>query len=267
MPPGARSFDAALPAPAGGWYKVEVRALKDGKEVASAAVDHVGVGEVFVGAGQSNSTNCGQRRIQQHSGLVSSFSGTYWQPADDPQPGAHDDSHGRQLLARLRRRDGGEVPRPHRRGRHRPFGHQRQPVAAGRPDGLFLWTTERMNELGRDGFRAVLWHQGESDTGMLADEYAKKLTNVIEESRGAAGWDVPWFVAQVSYHNPNDVATAATRKAQKKLWDTGVALEGPDTDTLTGDNRDTNGQGIHFSPKGLLAHGKIVGGEGRRVAG
>ena len=93
-PPGARTFEAAPPAPAGGWYRLEVRALKDGKEVAHAAVEHVGVGEVFVGAGQSNSTNCGQEKIQQHSGLASSFSGTFWQPADDPQPGAHDDSTG-----------------------------------------------------------------------------------------------------------------------------------------------------------------------------
>ena len=30
----APSFDATLPAPAGGWYKLEVRAIKDGKEVA-----------------------------------------------------------------------------------------------------------------------------------------------------------------------------------------------------------------------------------------
>ncbi len=89
-----RAFDAVLPAPAGGWYKLEVRALKDGKEIATGAVDHVGVGEVFVGAGQSNSTNCGQFKTQQHTGLVSSFGGTYWQPADDPQPGAHDDSAG-----------------------------------------------------------------------------------------------------------------------------------------------------------------------------
>ena len=58
---GAKTFEASVPAPAGGWYKLEVRALKDGKEVAQAAVGHVGVGEVFVGAGQSNSTSCASR--------------------------------------------------------------------------------------------------------------------------------------------------------------------------------------------------------------
>ncbi|HLK58969.1 MAG TPA: hypothetical protein VKU00_20515, partial [Chthonomonadaceae bacterium] len=54
-----------------------------------------------------------------------------------------------------------------------------------------------------------------------------------------------------------DTMTQRTRDAQKKLWDTGIALEGPDTDTLTGDNRDFDGKGIHFSPKGLHAHGRL----------
>ena len=44
--------------------------------------------------GQSNSTNCGQEKIRQKSGMVSSFSGTGWQLADDPQPGVHDNSTG-----------------------------------------------------------------------------------------------------------------------------------------------------------------------------
>jgi len=119
------------------------------------------------------------------------------------------------------------------------------------------WMLTRMKQLGPHGFRAVQWHQGESDVGMTADEYEQKLTRVIVESRKAAGWDFPWFVAQVSYHNPEQPSFPGPREAQKRLWDKGVALEGPDTDTLTGDMRDHNGQGIHFSPKGLRAHGRM----------
>ncbi len=37
MTTGVHSFDLTMPAPAGGWYRLEVRALKDGKEVAAAA--------------------------------------------------------------------------------------------------------------------------------------------------------------------------------------------------------------------------------------
>ena len=41
------------------------------------------------------------------------------------------------------------------------------------------------------------------------------------------------------------------------MWETKVALEGPDTDALRGDNRDDGGRGIHFSARGLNAHGKL----------
>jgi hypothetical protein len=249
------SFEASVAAPAGGWYKVEVRALKAGKVVGQVLVDHVGIGEVFIGAGQSNSTNCGQERIQQVSGMVSSFSGTSWQLANDPQPGVHDTSVGGSYWPAF----GDEMYAKY----HVPIGvastgHSGTSVNQWNPGGeLFRWTTGRMKQFGPEGFRAVLWHQGESDVGMPAEEYARKMTALIQESRKAAGWDVPWFVAQVSYHNPTQTSFAPPRAGQKSLWDSGIALEGPDTDTLGGDNRDEGGKGIHFSPKGLKAHGKM----------
>jgi hypothetical protein len=250
-----RNFEATVTAPAGGWYRVEVRAWKGDRMLGQVGVDHVGVGEVFVGAGQSNSTNCGQEKIQQTSGMVSSFGGTSWRLADDPQPGVHDNStggsywpaFGDEMYARYR------VPIG-----IASTGHSGTSINQWNPGGeLFGWMTGRMRQLGPEGFRAVLWHQGESDVGMPAEEYARKMTALIVESRRTAGWDVPWFVAQVSYHNPGAVSFPNTRAAQKKLWEDGVALEGPDTDTLTGDNRDQDGKGIHFSPKGLKAHGKM----------
>jgi len=53
-------FSAQLTAPAGGWHRLEVRAVQDNKEVAKAARGTVGIGEVFVVAGQSNSANHGE---------------------------------------------------------------------------------------------------------------------------------------------------------------------------------------------------------------
>src|SRR5207249_168550 len=83
------------------------------------------------------------------------------------------------------------------------------------------------------------------------------LAEIIISSKSAAGWEFPWFVARVSYHDPQEPSFNSTRGGQKKLWDLGIALEGPDTDRLTGDNRDQGGKGIHFSPKGLRAHGNL----------
>jgi serine/threonine protein kinase len=250
-----REFEASLPTPAGGWYKVEVRALKDGKAVGQMAVEHVGVGEVFIGAGQSNSTNCGQEKIQQKSGMVSSFSGTGWQLGDDPQPGVHDNTTGGSYWPAFGDAMFEEYQVPIGVA---STGHSGTSVNQWSPGGeLCRWTAARMKQFGPNGFRAVLWHQGESDVAMAADEYARKMTALIRETQKSAGWEVPWFVAQVSYHNPNSVSFPNPRAGQKKLWETGIAYEGPDTDTLTGDNRDEGGRGIHFSPKGLRAHGKM----------
>ncbi len=249
------SFEATLATPAGGWYTVEVRALKDGMEVGRQLVNHVGIGEIFVGAGQSNSTNCGQEKIRQASGMVSSFSGTGWQLGNDPQPGVHDNSAGGSYWPAFGDAMYEEYQVPIGVA---STGHSGTSVNQWAPGSdLCRWTTARMNQFGRGGFRAVLWHQGESDVTMPAEEYTRKMTALIQETRRAVGWEVPWFVAQVSYHNPNQVSFPAPRAGQKKLWETGIAFEGPDTDTLTGDNRDEGGKGIHFSPRGLRAHGKL----------
>jgi serine/threonine protein kinase len=253
--PKDRTFDQKVPIRAGGWYKLEVRALKGDKVAVQATVDHVGVGEVFVGAGQSNSTNCGPERLKQTSGMVSTFDGRSWRLADDPQPGVHDKSQGGSywpafgdaLYARFK------VPIG-----IASTGHSGTSVHQWTPGGeLYRWMMGRIKELGPHGFRALLWHQGESDVNLSADEYADKLGKIIRASHNDAGWDFPWFVAQVSYHNPEHPSFPGVRAGQKKLWDEGLALEGPDTDQLRGDNRDQGGRGIHFSAKGLRAHGRL----------
>jgi serine/threonine protein kinase len=252
-----RTFDTLLPEPAGGWYKVEVQALKGDKVVAETTVDRVGVGEVFVIAGQSNATNCGEEQLKTQTGMVASFSGENWQPGDDPQPGVHDKTGGGSCWPAF----GDALYEKY----HVPIGiastgHSGSSIKAWQPGpkgDLFNWMMARTHQLGAQGFRAVLWHQGETDVGLSADEYGRLLTNVIAASKKEAGWDFPWFVAQVSYHNPEHPSYPSTREGQKQLWDKGVALEGPDTDTLTGDNRDGGGKGIHFSGKGERAHGKL----------
>jgi len=106
----------------------------------------------------------------------------------------------------------------------------------------------RINQLGFGGFRALLWHQGESDALGTTGQYYTMLSNEIRQFRAAAGSDFPWFVAQVSYTGPGKNAALhnSTRDAQKRILDEGIALQDPDTDTLTGDLR----AGVHFNPKG-----------------
>jgi hypothetical protein len=127
----------------------------------------------------------------------------------------------------------------------------------------FATFVARMKQVGPHGFRAVLWHQGESDANqkdptrtLPGNLYRQYLENVIRESRREIGWDAPWFVAQVSYHVPGDEESPDIRAAQTSLWKKGVALEGPDSDALKGDLRDDGGKGVHFSGPGLREHGE-----------
>jgi hypothetical protein len=126
---------------------------------------------------------------------------------------------------------------------------------------LYTSFRDRMKRLGPHGFRAVLWHQGESDAnqkdatrtlpGKLYREYLEKL---IRDTRKDIGWDAPWFVAQVSYHGPGDEASQDIRAAQASLWKDKLAFEGPDSDALKGELRDSGGKGVHFSGPGLREH-------------
>ena len=75
------TFAATLEVPAGGWYRCEVRALLGGQRLAEAAVGQVGVGEVFVVAGQSNSANYGEQKLQPASGRVAAGNGQSWREA------------------------------------------------------------------------------------------------------------------------------------------------------------------------------------------
>jgi pimeloyl-ACP methyl ester carboxylesterase len=293
-------FEAAVEVAAGGWYRLDVRAAAGGQAVAQATVGRVGVGEVFVVAGQSNAANHGAEKQTTKTGLVAAFDGTRWQPANDPQPGASG--------------AGGSFLPPFGDAIAEKFGVPVGLVACGvgatsvrewLPKGATFpspptlegnvrkladgrWESKgalyssfrgRMRQLGPRGFRAVLWHQGESDAnqkdpartlpGTLYREYLERL---IRDSRKEIGWEAPWFVARASYHGPGDESSPDIRAAQEALRGAGVALEGPDSDALKGEFRDGGGKGVHFSGPGLREHAsrwaeKVGPWLGRQAAG
>lgn len=280
---GESHFRFKLDGMMAGWHRLGVRTIGIDGVIEEIFVEHVGIGDVFVIAGQSNSANHGEEKQKVNSRAVSTFDGKTWRVADDPQPGASG-------------RGGSFIP-PFANEMLKKFGvpigivstgvgatsvrewlpeGERFPnpptitnKVANHPEGgwmskgeVYRNFIERTNSLGRYGFRAVLWHQGESDANQKDESrtlpgelYQKYLTKLIKATWKDLGWDCPWFVAQASYHNPYDTGSEDIRAAQKALWESGVALEGPDTDLLTGDYRDRGGKGVHFSGKGLRAHG------------
>ena len=285
VPPTQDAFEGKINLPGGGWYTLELRARIGDKTIVQTQVEPIGVGEVFVIAGQSNSANHGEEKQKTRTELVASFDGTTWRPADDPQPGASGrggsfvppfgDAMAKRFNVPVGIVSAGVgatsvrewLPRGSRFP-HPPtlISHVRQ-LSNNEWESrglLFDKFVARLRLLGPGGFRAVLWHQGESDANqrdpsrtLSGDAYQRHLTLLIRESRRRTGWEFPWFVALASYHTPDDPGSEDLRAGQKAMWKSGIALEGPDTDTLTGNMRDNNGKGVHFSGPGLRAHGRL----------
>lgn len=256
--------------PGGGWYLANFSVIV-GQQKTLIESRRFAVGEVFVAAGQSNSTNYGEECSRQKSGMVASFAHNSWQLAQDPLPGAHDVSQGGSpwlffgdyLYEKLRVPIGIAIT-----------GHGGTQLKEWLPNaefygqgeekrGLFNWMMIRLQQLEIKGCRAVLWHQGESDAGngTAQELYYERLKTVITTCRKQCGWYVPWFVALVSYRNPESGLDVSIREAQKKICADAIAFLGPDTDTLTDQNRDFQGAGIHFSLRGLENHGQMWGTE------
>jgi alpha-L-fucosidase len=278
------AFDFTFKAPAGGWYRLDVRGVSALKASVEASVSHIGIGEVFIIAGQSNAGNYGSEKQNTGTGNVSSFSGTEWHPANDPQQGSEGEngsfipSFGDAMNERFHVpigiaaiAAGGTSVR-----QWLPKGSlvRQQPTTGGmKPTGTSEWEstgalfdriTNRLNYFGPKGVRALLWHQGESDAGQArsgypADrqitgaQYTDFMRKLIHASRAQAAWPVPWFTAQTTYHSEKDPSDEEFRTAMKRLWERGYSLEGPDTDQLRAEYR----AGVHFNGKGLQKHGQM----------
>lgn len=273
-------FETTLAVPAKGWHRLEAE-TSDG---AKTAVDSFGVGEVFIIAGQSNAANHGSEKLHSETRLVSSFDGTTWHLANDPQPGASGGggsfmpAFGDAMVRRLGVpvglvpvAAGGTsvrewLPKGIKFKQNTTTGKGVKAVgdlfeASGE---LFDKLTRPMKALGAGSFRAVLWHQGESDAGQAragypanrqisGGQYADFMEQLIRRSRNVATWPVQWFTAVTTFHSETDAADDEFRSAMQSLWAKGLSWPGPDTDRLRGDLR----AGVHFNGKGLKRHGEL----------
>lgn len=146
------------------------------------------------------------------------------------------------------------------------------------------------------GFRAVLWHQGESNSNrdfntptqtniqeLSRKSYANQLKNIAQSFRNSSGCTAPWMVAKASWlaphwrtdakFNPDTKFSAETEIREGQMYlpnrlrlnnNEPVFYAGPDTDLLTGDDPALPGvhkayrsDGIHMNRLGLKLHGKL----------
>jgi len=255
----ADGFSGKITLSAGGWYAISIRAVNGKDVLAEQRIERVGVGDVFITAGQSNSANFGSKRMTAEDDRVVYFDGKAFVPAKDPIPGGF---------------GGGGTPWPIAgdlivKATGMPVCFRSatldySPVkewmkgAAKRKQKYYETLLERNQWFGVNGVRAVLWHQGESDSldKTSAEDYCKQLGAVAEALSKDLGYKLDWFVAGASFHpGCGKPQWDAVAEGQTLLWARKIALKGAFTDDLVGPEFRA-GDKVHFNEKGLKEHGK-----------
>ncbi len=129
------------------------------------------------------------------------------------------------------------------------------------------------------GLRGILWFQGESNSlnwsyNPEKEQYKKEVEQLVNQSRKRIGFDkLSWVVSLTSWNkagvtpgdlnDPNaDEFRNKTREGQQLLIDSDQYIfPGPDTDVLEGyNNSPLRIDGVHFTEKGFSEVGKLWAG-------
>ena len=101
-------------------------------------------------------------------------------------------------------------------------------------------------------FRAVLWQQGESDvlSKNTTEGYVANINRIRDKAATTWGQSPPWLLAKSTHHPTvyNDPeGEGRIRAGIDELIKQPAFLAGPDTDSLTGDNRGDINSRRHFT--------------------
>jgi hypothetical protein len=228
-------FQGNFDCPAG-WYRILLRGWSGGNIVTFSEIERIGVGEVFVVAGQSNAegsfsyegagigarddrVSCiNYRRFENGDAIVNEddLPFSFSQLGDNHQVGPYNpvpwvwSRLGDILTQRLNvpvlfygAALGGTDIGLWKRSANGEDLRRERPIFvkfAGSPYKTLQLTLQHYAS--RTGMRAVLWHQGEADINNSAANYANDLTQVINQSRNDYGTGaLAWMVARVSIPN------------------------------------------------------------------
>ena len=269
----------------GGWYTLDVRISLGSTIVAATQIAHVGIGEVFIIAGQSNGQG------------FDNFGG----------PGAQDDRVSTIDYTNLNETEVHDLPYPH-------FAHLDEHTNIA-PRGISSWSWGRLGDLITSklkvpvlfynvawysssvgnwvesingtaysvyvpgvpyepagmpygnfrsviqrytpitGLRGVLWDQGEAEVkaGTDTEKYYQLLKTLIETSRNESGKNISWMVSLTSYDNVNGINTKTVEGQKKVISTVSNVFQGPNTDIIQiPRSNSAGGGGVHFDGDGLI---------------
>jgi hypothetical protein len=226
-----------------GWNNLYMRSWADGHRQWRPVL--VGVGEVFLVAGQSNAAGSANTLfLADHNvrtGSLTPDGQISWGPGDDPQMAGTGGSVWPEVGRRLSAQLGVPVA----------FVN----VAVGstsikdwNPDGpLARRLLAALDALQPQAVRAILWHQGESDGGTATEDYLRGLSALIGSTAAHTGArPVRWMVSTVSFDGER--SHPQLRAAQQQVCSSGLADPGPDTDSIGPEGRDDTR--VHFNQAG-----------------
>ncbi len=259
----------------GGWYQLQVRGWKNGVVVTQPSVDRVGIGEVFLIAGQSNAE--GKRNFGEKASTDDRVNCYNYENINylDEIPFYAAFSHldatstiaprgqgtwcwgelGDLLAKRLNvpimffnaAYDGSSIENWYNSSVGIPTKHPfyKFTYPGGTPYSNIKITLQYY--ISQLGFRSVLWCQGESELDLKTSEsyYAAALKKIIEKSRFDAGKKIAWMIARTTRTtllNVNQIYPAVIKAQNGVINPSDNIFEGPNTDSI----QVARPEGVHF---------------------
>lgn len=279
MLPG-KSWECALELPQGGLYRIETGLMENGAPFCPFPVGrrgdtrvHIGVGDLFVIAGQSNAVGYGRGVAEDppELGVHILKNSEQWSLAVHPLGDSTDSVTPENYAAQ----NVGTSPfltfgREVKRRTGLPVGllqtaYDGQNIRKWKPDGsgeLYDLMCRRVRQAGGD-VSAVLWYQGCSDAiEDIAQEYEAAFREFVEAFRTETGLTaLPFLTVQLNRHKDSggghmDDTWATVREAQRRLAHTMEQVSVVPSQDL----ELSQGDGLHTSSAGNVILGRRLAG-------
>ncbi|UBM59254.1 NPCBM/NEW2 domain-containing protein [Marinilongibacter aquaticus] len=288
-PAKGQFFGKIANAPAG-WFTLEVRSMKGSNPISTGTRNRVGIGDVFLISGQSNSTGVfSVPGLPGEPGVVShhEYQGCNPHIPSFPNLTTIDSSYhnlgmtgesswaygglGRNLKTQTGYpvafynggASGSSIWNWVESQTGTPTDHPSPGIGIycqdyggnppGKPAPYYIFTVPLHYYANIYGVRALLWHQGESDNDLNTSKanYKNWLSTHINNVRTEFGQpNMPWVIAQVSYLTGTTDANITSAQAE-------IANDNPSDQIFPGPNTDVLGasyrlpDNIHFKTSGL----------------